>query len=98
MAQHQDRNTANRSGHDARTVGDSGLQNFRYRAVICYSHENQARTDCLIRPLETNRVPARLTSADSGAGTIPSRFTPIFRDRDEPATDPRLVIVNADVS
>ena len=56
---------------------------FRYRAFLCYSHQDKAWADWLHTTLETYRVPRHLVGRQTGAGAIPRRLTPIFRDRDE---------------
>ncbi len=55
----------------------------RYKAFISYSHRDERWARWLHRKLETYRVPKRLVGQPSPLGPIPSRLTPIFRDRDE---------------
>lgn len=56
---------------------------FRYRAFIAYSHQDEVWAKWLHKALETYRVPTRLMGTKTGAGTIPRRLAPIFRDRSE---------------
>jgi len=59
---------------------------YRYRAFISYSHRDEAWASWLHKSLETYRVPRRMVGTDSPFGKVPSRFAPIFRDRDELAS------------
>jgi tetratricopeptide (TPR) repeat protein len=54
-----------------------------YRAFISYSHVDTAHADWLHRQLEAYRVPPRLVGTATALGPVPSRLTPVFRDRDE---------------
>jgi tetratricopeptide (TPR) repeat protein len=56
---------------------------FRYRAFIAYSHQDEHWAAWLHKALETYRVPARLVGLDTAVGRIPRRLAPIFRDRCE---------------
>lgn len=56
---------------------------FRYWAFISYSHRDKAWGRWLHKALETYRVPKRLVGMPTAAGKIPSRLSPVFRDRDE---------------
>jgi eukaryotic-like serine/threonine-protein kinase len=56
---------------------------FRYRAFLCYSHQDRGWAEWLHTALETYRVPRYLIGRETAAGAIPRRLTPIFRDRDE---------------
>ena len=58
----------------------------RYRAFIAYSHRDRRWANWLHRRLEFYRVPHRLVGRQTGAGTIPRRLGPVFRDREELAT------------
>lgn len=55
----------------------------RYWAFLSYSHDDKTWADWLHHALETYRVPRKLVGRDTGAGPLPARLTPIFRDRDE---------------
>jgi hypothetical protein len=55
---------------------------FRYRAYISYSHVDERWAAWLQRALESYRVPARLASRP-GAGPLPRRVSPVFRDRED---------------
>jgi len=58
----------------------------RYFAFISYSHQDEIWAQWLHKALETWRVPSRLVGQTTGAGAIPSRLLPIFRDREELAS------------
>ncbi len=62
------------------------LENKKYRAFISYSHADSRWAAWLQKSLEGYRVPHHLIGKPSSIGPIPSRLTPIFRDRDELAT------------
>jgi tetratricopeptide (TPR) repeat protein len=64
----------------------STKRTFAYRAFISYSHADQAWGSWLHEALETWRVPSRLIGTQTGAGVIPRRLAPIFRDREELAS------------
>lgn len=55
----------------------------QYFAFLSYSHRDSADAEWLHRELERFRVPASLAGKLSSHGVIPSRLTPIFRDRHE---------------
>ncbi len=59
------------------------IAEFRYRAFIAYSHQDEAWAKWLHKALETYRVPARLVGTQTSIGPIPRRLAPIFRDRSE---------------
>ena len=61
----------------------SDTQTFRYRAFLCYSHRDSAWADWLHGAIEGYPVPSRLVGLATGAGVIPPRLAPVFRDRDE---------------
>lgn len=54
-----------------------------YFAFLSYSHENSEQADWLHQELERFRVPSSLVGKLTAGGVIPSRLTPIFRDRHE---------------
>lgn len=54
-----------------------------YVAFISYSHKDAAVGRWLHRKLEGYRLPKRLAGTQGEDGEVPSRLTPIFRDRDE---------------
>ena len=64
----------------------------RYRAFISYSHRDRAWADWLHKALESYAVPGRLVGRQTGAGVIPSKLTPVFRDRDELASATDLTL------
>ncbi|MBA3835443.1 MAG: toll/interleukin-1 receptor domain-containing protein, partial [Sphingomonas sp.] len=55
----------------------------QYFAFLSYSHRDSADADWLHSQLERFRVPSSLAGQLSPNGVIPSRLTPIFRDRHE---------------
>jgi tetratricopeptide (TPR) repeat protein len=59
------------------------VKEFRYKAFISYSHEDEAWARWLQRALETYRVPRRLVGSRGEFGEIPARITPVFRDRED---------------
>ena len=59
------------------------MSGFTYRAYISYSHRDERWAKWLHRALETYRVPRKLVGTTTGAGEVPARIRPIFRDRDD---------------
>ncbi|MFC7536329.1 TIR domain-containing protein [Sphingomonas sp. GCM10030256] len=55
----------------------------RYWAFLSYAHEDSATADWLHAALERFRVPPALVGRLTEMGPVPSRLTPIFRDRHE---------------
>ncbi len=86
MSQERERDKTTRPGPVVRTRDKRGLQDFRYRAFISYSHEDKSWADWLIKSLETYRIPPRLVGTETAVGPIPRRLSPVFRDRDELAS------------
>src|SRR4051812_49565957 len=64
-------------------MGDGESGTPRYRAFISYSHKDAAIGRWLHRRLEGYRLPRRLVGSEGERGPVPSRLTPIFRDREE---------------
>ncbi|MGD2130235.1 MAG: toll/interleukin-1 receptor domain-containing protein [Lysobacterales bacterium] len=62
----------------------------KYKAFISYSHADSKWAGWLQRSLESFRTPKSLVGRKAALGTVPSRLTPIFRDRDELASSPDL--------
>ena len=58
----------------------------RFFAFISYSHGDRRWAEWLHRSLETYRVPPRLAGQTTAQGEIPTRLSPVFRDRDELAS------------
>ena len=56
---------------------------FRFHAFLCYSHRDSEWADWLHRAIEDYPIPSRLVGLTTGAGVIPARLAPVFRDRDE---------------
>lgn len=56
---------------------------FRFRAFLCYSHRDSDWADWLHDAIESYPIPSRLVGIATGAGVIPKRLAPVFRDRDE---------------
>lgn len=59
------------------------MTDFRYRALISYSHADQRWANWFHRRLESYRVPRKLVGKQASEGPVPARLTPIFRDRDD---------------
>jgi tetratricopeptide (TPR) repeat protein len=59
------------------------MHEYRYRAFLCYSHRDSAWAEWLHHALETFPIPPRLVGIETGAGVIPRKLAPVFRDRDE---------------
>ena len=59
------------------------MHDYRYRAFLCYSHRDADWADWLHRAMEDYPIPPRLVGLTTGAGVIPARLAPVFRDRDE---------------
>ena len=72
------------------------IADFRYRAFIAYSHQDERWALWLHKALEAYRIPARLVGTKTSIGTIPRRLAPVFRDRSELPSAPDLTqAVNA---
>lgn len=56
---------------------------YKYKAFISYSHADERYGEWLQRALERFRAPAGLVGTVTGVGEVPSRLTPIFRDRND---------------
>jgi len=56
---------------------------YRYKAFISYSHRDEKGASWLHRALESYRLPRKLVGSKTGAGEVPSRIRPVFRDRDD---------------
>ena len=65
-------------------------RDYKYKAFISYSHQDKKWGDWLHRALETYRVPKGLVGKETGAGVVPKRLFPIFRDREELPTSHEL--------
>lgn len=61
-----------------------------YFAFLSYSHQDSEEADWLHEELEGFRVPSALVGKLTYNGSIPSRLTPIFRDRHELAASDSL--------
>jgi tetratricopeptide (TPR) repeat protein len=59
------------------------IADFKFRAFIAYSHQDEVWAKWLHKALETYRVPSRLVGTETPVGAIPRRLAPIFRDRSE---------------
>ncbi|MEM8773242.1 MAG: TIR domain-containing protein, partial [Pseudomonadota bacterium] len=62
----------------------------KYKAFISYSHADKAWASRLHLRLETFRTPKKIIGGAGRYGDIPSKLTPIFRDRDELPTGSAL--------
>jgi tetratricopeptide (TPR) repeat protein len=56
---------------------------FRYKAFISYSHQDEVWAKWLHGALESYRIPRRLVGKPGRSGDIPARINPVFRDRDD---------------
>jgi tetratricopeptide (TPR) repeat protein len=56
---------------------------YKYKAYISYSHCDERWASWLHRALESYRLPRKLVGTKAGAGEVPSRIKPVFRDRDD---------------
>jgi tetratricopeptide (TPR) repeat protein len=70
---------------------------FKYKAFISYSHDDDKWANWLHRSVESYRPPKHLVGEITDHGPIPQRMAPVFRDRDElsTATDLGAVINEA---
>jgi tetratricopeptide (TPR) repeat protein len=59
------------------------MSEHRYRAFLCYSHRDSDWADWLHAAIESYPIPPRLVGIATGAGVVPARLAPVFRDRDE---------------
>jgi hypothetical protein len=73
------------------------VSEYRYKAFLSYSHQDESRAAWLHHALETYRVPRRLVGSQGQFGSVPGKLTPVFRDREElsSATDLSEKITNA---
>ena len=67
----------------AATAAAEPTGEYRYSAFLSYSHHDKAIAKRLQKQLETYRVPKRLVGRETSHGAVPSRVSPVFRDRDE---------------
>jgi tetratricopeptide (TPR) repeat protein len=66
------------------------MDEYKYRAFISYSHRNSGWASWLHRALEGYRPPRPLIGTATAHGPVPKRLHPVFRDRDELASDTDL--------
>ncbi|GJM13686.1 MAG: hypothetical protein DHS20C12_20890 [Pseudohongiella sp.] len=59
---------------------------YQYKAFISYSHADNKWGQWLHRAIETYRTPKLLVGKETAHGTVPSRLSPVFRDRDDLAS------------
>lgn len=59
------------------------MSQYRYRAFISYSHQDEIWGRWLQRALEGYRIPRRLVGKEGEYGKIPARLSPVFRDRED---------------
>ena len=73
------------------------MSEYRFKAFLSYSHQDESRAAWLHNALETYRVPRRLVGSQGQFGSVPGKLTPVFRDREElsSATDLSEKITNA---
>src|SRR5215831_13560947 len=72
------------------TSAPAPSETYKYWAFITYSHRDKTAGDSLHKALETYRVPKMLRGKNTGVGSTPMRFFPVFRDREELAAAPDL--------
>ena len=65
------------------TRGITPMSDYKYKAFISYSHEDEKWATWLHRGLERYRIPRHIVNATDSAS---DRLTPIFRDREELAS------------
>lgn len=58
-------------------------EEYKYKAFISYSHDDEKWAAWLHKALETYRVPPHLVGQRTRNGPVPRRLVPVFRDRDE---------------
>jgi hypothetical protein len=66
------------------------MSEFRYKAFISYSHQDEPWGRWLQRALEGYRVSRHLVGKDGEFGKIPARISPVFRDREDLSTSTDL--------
>ncbi|NWG72022.1 MAG: TIR domain-containing protein [Parvularculaceae bacterium] len=59
------------------------MTEYKFKAFISYSHADERHGEWLQRALEQFRTPISLVGKVTGSGEVPSRLTPIFRDRND---------------
>jgi len=59
------------------------LTEYRYKAFISYSHQDEQWARWLQRALESYRVPGGLVGKRGNFGNVPARLGAIFRDRED---------------
>jgi tetratricopeptide (TPR) repeat protein len=80
-----------------RDARGAGMNQYKYRAFISYSHRDSQWGEWLHKALESYRLPKPLIGQQTPYGPVPKRLVPVFRDRDElaSATDLGAVINEA---
>jgi len=59
------------------------MNEYRYKAFISYSHKDEKWAAWLHRALESYRLPRQLVGRQTSMGPVPSRLSPVFRDRED---------------
>ena len=59
------------------------MADFRYKAFISYSHQDENWAKWLQRALEKYRIPKVMVGKKTGYGEIPARLGSVFRDRED---------------
>lgn len=59
------------------------MTDYRYKAFISYSHQDEHWARWLQRALESYRVPKGLVGKQCDFGVVPARLGPVFRDRED---------------
>ena len=62
------------------------MSEYKYKAFISYSHDDDRWANWLHRSLESYRPPKHLVGQVTDHGPIPRLLAPVFRDRDELST------------
>jgi tetratricopeptide (TPR) repeat protein len=61
----------------------AGMDTFRYRAFISYSHKDSSAAKWLHKQLEAFPIDKELVGRETALGPIPKALSPVFRDRDD---------------
>jgi tetratricopeptide (TPR) repeat protein len=61
-------------------------ENYKYKAFISYSHNDEKWAAWLHKSLETYKLPKHVVGTDTPFGPVPEKIAPIFRDREELST------------
>lgn len=59
------------------------MSSYKYRAFISYSHKDKKWADWLHKAIETYKPPKKLVGQNTERGAVPTKLSPVFRDREE---------------